>query len=138
MSGDVPISFGLELDTPVVGLTDITELRKKNIIIIIYPLPARVVGAPQMISHAISSIFLCSPQPFWDLANSRPVNSQILSSHLSLCLSCLLPPLTVPRETVLARPDERDRCPYRCSLRLFTMVRRSSSGPIAWHGLPRW
>ena len=33
------------------------------IIIIIYPLAARVVGAPQMISQPVSSIFLCSPLP---------------------------------------------------------------------------
>ena len=34
------------------------------IIIIVYPLTARVVGAPQMISQPISSIFPCSPLPF--------------------------------------------------------------------------
>ena len=33
------------------------------IIIIIYPLTARVVGAPQMISKLVSSIFPCSPLP---------------------------------------------------------------------------
>ena len=32
----------------------------------------------------------------WDLANSRPVLSLMLSSHLFLCLPCLLPPFTVP------------------------------------------
>ena len=32
---------------------------------------------------------------------------------------------------VLARHDERQTCPYHCSLRLFIMVRRSSFGPIA-------
>ena len=42
----------------------------------------------------------------WDLPNSRPVHSLRLSSHLFLCLSCLLPPFTVPCRTVLARPDE--------------------------------
>ena len=31
----------------------------------------------------------------WDLANSRPVHSLMLSSHLFLCLPCLLPPFTV-------------------------------------------
>ena len=31
---------------------------------------------------------------------------------------------------VLARPDEREACPYHFSLRLYTMVRRSSCGPI--------
>ena len=35
------------------------------IIIIIYPLTMRVVGAPQMISQPVSSIFPCSPLPSW-------------------------------------------------------------------------
>ena len=30
----------------------------------------------------------------WDLLNSRPVHSLMLSSHLFLCLPCLLPPFT--------------------------------------------
>ena len=42
----------------------------------------------------------------WDLANSRPVHSLMLSSHLFLCLPCLLSPFTVPCKMVLARPDE--------------------------------
>ena len=33
------------------------------IIVIIYPVTARVVGAPQMISQPVSSIFPCSPLP---------------------------------------------------------------------------
>ena len=44
----------------------------------------------------------------WDLANSRPVHSLMLSSHLFHCLPCLLPPFTVPCKMVLARPDERE------------------------------
>ena len=67
----------------------------------------------------------------WDLPNSRPVHSLMLSSHLFLCPPCLLPPFTVPCKMVLARPDEREIRPYYCSLRLFTMVRRSSCGPVA-------
>ena len=43
----------------------------------------------------------------WDLANFRPVHSLMLSSHLFLCLPCLLPPFTVPCKVVLARPGER-------------------------------
>ena len=66
-----------------------------------------------------------------DLPNSRPVLSLMLSSHLSLCRPCLLPPFTVPSKMVLARPDERETWPYHCSLRLFTIVRRSLCGPIA-------
>ena len=42
----------------------------------------------------------------WDLANSRHVH--FLSSHLLLCLPCLLPAFTVPCKMVLARPDERE------------------------------
>ena len=45
---------------------------------------------------------------FWDSANSRPVHSLMLSSHLFLCLPCLLPLFTVPYKMVLARPDERE------------------------------
>ena len=37
------------------------------------------------------------------------------------CLPCLLPPFNVPCKTVLARPDERETCPYHCSLHLFTI-----------------
>ena len=32
---------------------------------LIYPLTTRVVGAPQMILQPVSSIFPCSPLPFW-------------------------------------------------------------------------
>ena len=67
----------------------------------------------------------------WDLPNSGPVHSLMLSSHLFLCPPCLLPPFTVPRKMVLARPDEQETWPYHCSLRLFTIVRRSSCDPTA-------
>ena len=67
----------------------------------------------------------------WDLANSGSVHSLMLSSRLFLCQPCLLPSFTVPCKTVLARPDERKTCPHHCSLRLFTMARRSSCGQIA-------
>ena len=39
----------------------------------------------------------------WDLPNSRPVHSLMLSSHLFLCPPCLLSPFTVPCKMVLAR-----------------------------------
>ena len=101
------------------------------IIIIINPLTARVVGAPQMILQPVLSIFPCSPLPSGNLPNSRPVHSLLLSSHLFLCPPCFLSPFTVPCKMVLARPDERETWPYHCSLRLFTIVRRSSCGPFA-------
>ena len=83
-----------------------------------------------MISQPVSSFFSLFSIALWDLANSRPVHSLMFSSHLFLCLPCLLPPFTVPCKVVLARPDERETCPYYCSLCLFMMVRRSSCGPI--------
>ena len=40
-------------------------------------------------------------------------------------------PFTVPCKMTLARPDERETCPYHFCLCLFMMVRRSSCGPVA-------
>ena len=78
----------------------------------------------------------------WDLPNSRPVQSLMLSSHLFLCrLSCLLPPFTVPCKTVLARPDEReiDHTTAVCvSLRSSGGLRVVQLPARSWHGLPRW
>ena len=56
----------------------------------------------------------------------------MLSSHRSLCLPLSLPPQTVPCRIVLASPDDRVTCPYHFSLRLFTEVRRSSYGLMAF------
>ena len=39
----------------------------------------------------------------WDLTNSRPAHSLMLSSHLFFDLLCLLPRFTVPYKMVLAR-----------------------------------
>ena len=62
----------------------------------------------------------------------RPVHSLMLSSHRFLCLPLRLPPWTVPCGIVLASPDDRVTCPYHFSLRLFTVVKRSSYGPMAF------
>ena len=78
-------------------------------------------------NHFFFSIFPCSPLPSWTCRTP----GLMLSSHLFLCPPCLLPPFTVPCKMVLARPDERETWPYHCSLPLFTMVRRSSCGPVA-------
>ena len=74
----------------------------------------------------------------WDLANSRPVHSLMLSSHLFLCLPCLLPPVTVPCKMVLARPDERETWPYHCSLHLSGGLHAIRLPAGSWHGLSRW
>ena len=74
------------------------------------------------------SLFSTAP---WELANSGPVHSLMLSSHLFFCLPFHLPPFHCALRDGCGQPDERETCPYHCTLRLFTMVRRSSSGPIA-------
>ena len=81
--------------------------------------------ATSFLHFSLFSTALCN------LANSRPVHSLMLPFNLFLCLPCLLPPFTVPCKMVLARPDEWETWPHHCSLRLFTIVRRSSCGPIA-------
>ena len=95
-----------------------------------YPLIAGVVGAPQMTSQPVSSIFFCSPLSPGTL-RTPDLSIPWCCLPTSICLPCLLPPFTVPRNMALARPDERETCLYHFSLRLFTMVRRSSCGPIA-------
>ena len=76
----------LRWTVPLIG-----ETRQGSvIIIIIYPLTARVVGAPQMILQPFFSIFPCSPLP-------KPVHSPdvvfpllpvcLVFFHLSLCLA---------------------------------------------------
>ena len=67
----------------------------------------------------------------WDLPDSRPVHSLMLSSHLFLCLPCLLPPFTVPCKMVWPDLMNGRHDHTTASLRLFTTVRRSSCGPIA-------
>ena len=56
----------------------------------------------------------------------------MLSSHRFLCLPLRLPPWTVPYGIVLASPDDRVTCPNHFKLRLFTEVRRSSYGLMAF------
>ena len=77
-------------------------------IIIINPFTARVVGAPQMIFATSFLHFSLFSTALWDLPNSRPVHSLMLSSQLFLCPPCLLPPFIVPCKMVLARPNERE------------------------------
>ena len=64
--------------------------------------------------------------------HSRAVHSLMLSYHRFLCLPLRLPPCTVPSRIVLASPEDRVTCPYPFSLRLFTKVRRSSYGSMAF------
>ena len=105
-----------------------------------YPLTARVVGAPQLISQPVSYIFpvLHCPLGLAEL-QAGPFPDVVLPP---LPLSALLlSPFTVPCKMVLARHNERETWSHHCSLCLFTMVWRSSCGPIACWILartPRW
>ena len=103
------------------------------LIIIIYPVTTKVVGAPQIILQPVSSIFPCSPLPSgtrWTPGLSIPWCC--LPTCSSVCL------IFFPLSLCLARWFWQDLMNGRhvhttdCSLRLFTMVRRSLCGPIAW------
>ena len=92
----------------------------------------RVVGAPQIISQPVCSIFPCSPLPSGTCRTpGLAIPRCCPPTSSSFCLVLSSSPFTVPCKMVLARPDERKACPYHCSLRLFTMVRRPSCRPIA-------
>ena len=69
---------------------------------------------------------------FCSIFHSRPVHSLMFSSHHFLCLPLHLLPWTVPCRIVLASPDDHVTCPYHFSLPLFTEVKRSSYGPMAF------
>ena len=58
--------------------------------------------ATSFLHFSLFSTALC------DLVNSKTVHSLMLSSHIFLCLPCLLLSFTVPCKMVLARPDERE------------------------------
>ena len=82
-----------KMDVTRKGISRILELREillsfqtDFIIIIINPLTARVVGAPQMILPPVFSIFSLFPTALWDLPNSRPAYFLMLSSSLFFCL----------------------------------------------------
>ena len=78
------------------------------IVIIIYPLTARVVGAPHMISQPVSSIFspvLHCPPGLGEL-QACPF-PDIVFPPLPLSAFVYFPPFTTPRKMVLAGPNER-------------------------------
>ena len=101
------------------------------IIIIIYPLSARVIGAPQMVLQPVFSIFPCSPLPSETCQTpGLSIPRCCLPTSSSVCLVFFPLSLSLAR-CFLATPDERKTWPYHCSLHLFTMVRRSLCGLIA-------
>ena len=77
----------------------------------------------------------------WDLANSRPVHSLMLSLYLFLCLPCLF-----PLSLCLARWYWSDLMIWRHDHTNAVCVSLRSSGGLrvvqlpagSWHGLPRW
>ena len=77
----------------------------------------------------------------WDLVNSRPVHSLMLSSHLFLCLPCLLPPFTVPCKRWFWPDLMKGRHAYTTavcvSLRWSEGLRVVRLPVGSWHGLPR-
>ena len=87
-------------------------------------------GASRIIRQPLFFIPLY-PQPFKGLLpNPNPVHSDILSSYLFFCLPFLLPPSTKLSSLIFASPLDL-LCAHSISIRLFSVVIRSSYGPIA-------
>ena len=97
----------------------------------IYPLAARVIGAPHMTSQPVSSTFLCSPLSSGTWRTPGLSIPDVVIAPLFSCLSCLLPLPLCLAILFLAGPHEGETCSYHFSLRFFTTVRRSSCGPNA-------
>ena len=109
--------------------------------IIIYPLTARVVWAPQMISKSVFSIFPCSPLPSgtWQtLGLSIPCCCLPTSS--SVCLVFFPLSLCLARWFWLDLMNGRhDHTTAVCiSLRWSGGLRVVQLPAGSWHGLPRW
>ena len=95
----------------IAGLSQFKVMSMHLFIISTNSIITRVVGASQMTSQSVSSIFLCSPLP----------------SGACLFLACPFPDdVFSPLFPSVFRPDEWETCPYHFSLRLFTMVRSST------------
>ena len=104
------------------------NIRRRFIVIIISPLTARVVGAPQMILQPVLSVFPCSPLP----------SGTCQTPGLSIPWCCLPTSSFVclvffPLSLCLARwfwPDLMNR-KHDHTTAVCISVRRSSCGPIA-------
>ena len=100
-----------------------------------YPLTVEVVVAPRMTSQPVSFIVLCSqlPSVTWQtpgLSNPNVIFPSLLLSALSsFTFQCAL-------QDSFGQTWWTKDSPYHCSLRLFTMVRRSSRGSIVWWIFP--
>ena len=101
----------------------------------------RLLGVPsrnRLITFTYSVVWwtVGATQMIWQPAPSIPLTSQLFSwRRTASCPSILgcFPPISssVPCRIVLASPAGLDTYPYHFSLRIFTVVKRSSCGPMA-------
>ena len=109
--------------------------------LIIYPLTARFIRAPQMLSQSVSSIFPCSPLPSGTCRTpDLSISWCCLPTSSSVCL------VFFPHSLCLVRwfwPDlmngKHDHTTAVCvSLRSPGGLRVVQLPAGSWHGLPRW
>ena len=67
----------------------------------------------------------------FELANSIPVHTLILFSHLFFCLPLFLFPFTVPCRIVFAKPENLETWQNHLSFHFLTRVRGLSYSPMA-------
>ena len=76
------------------------------------PYPLGSLGHHRWLRNQFSPFSLFSTA-LWDLPNSRPIHSLLLSSHLFLCLPCLLPRRLLPSRALslkeLSRKEQQTK-----------------------------
>ena len=110
------------------------------IIIMMYPLTARIVGTPQMVSQPVSSIFSCTPLPSWFWwTPGLSIPWCCLPTSSSVCL------VFFPLSLCLARwfwPDQmngkHDHTIAVCVSLPWSGLRVIRLPAGSWHRLPRW
>ena len=119
----------------------INYVKQIMVIIIINPLTARVVGAPQIILQPVFSIFPCSPLPS---GTCRTPGLSIawccLPTSSSVCLAFFSLSLCLARWIRLDLMNgKHDHTTAVCvSLRSSGRLRVVQLPAGSWHGLPRW
>ena len=108
--------------------------------IIIYPLTARVIGSPQMLSKSISSIFPCSQLPSGTWRTPSLSIPWCLPTSSSICL------VFFPLSMCLARwiwPDLMNRRHDHTTTVCVSLLWSGGLHVVwlpagSWHGLPHW
>ena len=122
-------------------VTDQPSYETVIIVIIIYPLTARVVGAPQTISQPVSSISSCSPLPSGTCRTpGLSISCCCLPTSSSVCLVFF--PLLLCLAGWFCSDLTNGRHDHITAVSVYLRwsggLRAVKLTAGSWHGLPRW